>query len=237
MAKDEDDFDVDTYLRLEATSFNQDTEVERILRMQGITRNPLEILDHPPSVYLTLKIEERAIKMAFRKKSLLLHPDKCKHPRAQDSFEILKKAETEVMDKAKHPGLLGFVRDARDTVFRKRNISLASAEEDNPKYPALLADGALIEEIKIEARKMFTEDTTRLQLRMKNEFDRRATEAEEKLTERKRKAEHDKAWEETREERVGSWRNFVKKGGKKKAKKTADEMTLPGMPKPKPPRY
>lgn len=31
----------------------------------------------------------------------------------------------------------------------------------------------------------------------------------------KRKAKHDKAWEKTRDERVGTWRDFMQKSGKK----------------------
>ncbi|KAI8920339.1 hypothetical protein PhCBS80983_g01530 [Powellomyces hirtus] len=220
MAQDDDDFDVDTYLRVEATGFNQDKEVERILKMQATTRNPLEILDHPPGVYIFLKVEDRAVKVSFRKKSLLLHPDKCKHERAQETFEILKKAETEVMDEEKRKVLVGFVRDARDSVLRRKGIK-GPVEEGEPRWEAMAQDVELVNLIKLEARKMFLDDQNRVKLRMKNEFDRRATDAEEKLNERKRKLEHDKAWEATREERVGNWRDFMKKGGKKKVKKSS----------------
>lgn len=33
------------------------------------------------------------VKKAYRKASLLVHPDKCKHPKAQDAFEILGQAQ------------------------------------------------------------------------------------------------------------------------------------------------
>lgn len=33
------------------------------------------------------------IKKIYRKKSLLVHPDKCKHPKAQEAFDVLKKAQ------------------------------------------------------------------------------------------------------------------------------------------------
>ncbi|KAI8821617.1 uncharacterized protein EV422DRAFT_556337 [Fimicolochytrium jonesii] len=212
--KDVDDFDVDTFLRLESTGFNQDKEVERILKLHATTKNPLEILEHPLSVYITLNIDERATRVAFRKKSLLLHPDKCKHPRAQESFDILKKAETEVMDDEKRKSLLSFLRDSRDAVLRRQGIQ-GPVDEQEPRWQEMMKDDKLCNVIKLEMRRLFTEDEGRLRLRMKNEFDRRATEAEEKLLERKRKAEHDKLWEETRDARVGSWRNFVKKGPKK----------------------
>jgi DnaJ family protein C protein 8 len=48
---------------------------------------------------------------------------------------------------------------------------------------------------------------------------------EEEAAERKRKREHDDAWEKSREQRIGSWRDFQQgkkpepEGGKKKKKK------------------
>ncbi|CEG84126.1 hypothetical protein RMATCC62417_17973 [Rhizopus microsporus] len=39
--------------------------------------------------------------------------------------------------------------------------------------------------------------------------------AEEAALDRKRKAEDDKKWEESRDTRVNSWRDFQKKGGRK----------------------
>ncbi|TPX65180.1 hypothetical protein SpCBS45565_g05333 [Spizellomyces sp. 'palustris'] len=215
---DDDDFDVDKYLRLEANTFNQDQEVDRILKLHTQTRNPLEILDHPPSVFITLQVDERAVKVSYRKRSLLLHPDKCKHPRAQETFEILKKAESELMDEEKRKTLIGFVTDARDGIFQKRGIKgpVVVTEE---RWKTMMNDKELIAAIRMETRRMFAEDESRIKMRMKNEFDRRAAEAEQKLQERKQKQEHDKLWEETREERVGNWRQFMKKGAKKKKRK------------------
>ena len=47
---------------------------------------------------------------------------------------------------------------------------------------------------------------------------------EEEMSERKRKREHELDWEKTRDQRIGSWREFQKKGevskGKKKKMKT-----------------
>lgn len=179
----------------------------------------MEILDHPPSVYITLEVEERAVKVNYRKKSLLLHPDKCRHPRAQETFEIVKKAEGELMDAEKRKSLLSFVRDARDSVFKRKGIKGPVTEED--VWKKRMEDQVLISAIKIETRRMFAEEENKIKLRLKNEFDRRATEAEEKANERKRKAEHEKLWEETRDERVGNWRQFMKKGAKKKKRKSS----------------
>lgn len=45
-----------------------------------------------------------------------------------------------------------------------------------------------------------------------------AKKKEEETNKRKRKVEEDKQWEETREQRVGSWRNFQSGNKKKKTK-------------------
>jgi len=43
---------------------------------------------------------------------------------------------------------------------------------------------------------------------------------DDEIAERKRKREHEKEWEATRDQRIGSWRDFQKKdGGDKKGKK------------------
>lgn len=48
-----------------------------------------------------------------------------------------------------------------------------------------------------------------------------ARKKEEEVAAKKRKAEDDKVWEETREQRVDSWRSFANGAKKKKKQKTA----------------
>lgn len=78
-----DDLDIDKYLATEATQLQKDQEVERIL--SAFRLNPFDILDLPPDC------TDKDIKNSYRKKSLLIHPDKTKHPRAQEAFSLLKK--------------------------------------------------------------------------------------------------------------------------------------------------
>ncbi|KAJ3026079.1 UNVERIFIED_CONTAM: hypothetical protein HDU68_006219 [Siphonaria sp. JEL0065] len=112
-----------------------DREAERILALETKAANPLEVLelDHKPWLL------GKDIKVTYRKKSLLLHPDKCKHPRAQDAFEMLKKAEGELMEEGKRKWLLDLVgvyfgstppypaffstcTEARVAVFKRKNL-------------------------------------------------------------------------------------------------------------------
>jgi len=48
---------------------------------------------------------------------------------------------------------------------------------------------------------------------------RERQEAENAANEAKRKREDEKAWEETRDSRIHTWRNFQKGGSQKKSKK------------------
>ncbi|KAI8844764.1 hypothetical protein BC829DRAFT_370748 [Chytridium lagenaria] len=206
MAASKDDLDVDTFLRLEANSFNQDHEVERILALKLKASNPVEVLDLHGKVWTEGVLETREIKVSYRKKSLLLHPDKCKHPKAQDAFEMLKKAESELMEEGKRAYMLGLIAEARAIVLKNKGvtakpgvptITIPSFEKDP------VAAGELAVAIKIATRKLLVDQGSRDSVRMKNEVERKENEAKTVLEDKKRKAEYDKAWEATRETRVG----------------------------------
>lgn len=48
---------IDNILKKEQHAFQQDKEIERIIALEGITDNPLEILDLPVSVWAKLEVE------------------------------------------------------------------------------------------------------------------------------------------------------------------------------------
>ena len=66
--------DVDAFLRVEAASFNQNQEVDRILSVSKQTVSPIEILNLPKSIWYDFVIDISYVKKDYRKKSLLLHP-------------------------------------------------------------------------------------------------------------------------------------------------------------------
>ncbi|KAJ3279115.1 hypothetical protein HK104_001733 [Borealophlyctis nickersoniae] len=229
---DDDDFDVDTYLRTQSNAFNQDKEVEELLALHAQTNNPLELLNLPPSAWTTLVIDLPSVKKQYRRRSLLLHPDKCKHPKAQEAFDVLKKAEAELTDDEKRPGLLVLVRDARDAVFRKKGLKIPPpplrpgvkpTPEEEKALKEIPVDPNLADEIRLEARKIIQDMQMRDRLRLKNDVERKMSEAEKLAGEKKRKQEHDKLWEETRDSRVGNWRKFMKDGAKKKKRKNDND--------------
>ncbi|KAJ3127635.1 hypothetical protein HK100_009649 [Physocladia obscura] len=236
-------FNIDTYLRVESTSFAQDKEAERILALAAKAANPIEVLDLDHKTWLLGRIDDKDIKLSYRKKSLLLHPDKCKHPRAQDAFEMLKKAETELSEEGKRAWLLGLIAEARSLVFKRKGIPLPkpssisttaavatnttaaiSSTPISPFMPDPVKNPSefnlLLASVKVETRRLLIDQGKRDSVRLKNEVDRKNQEEIRIAEERKRKAETDKTWEQGREERVNDWRSFIKKTDSKKKRKS-----------------
>ncbi|KAI9354324.1 hypothetical protein DFJ73DRAFT_827409 [Zopfochytrium polystomum] len=231
-AKSEDDLDIDTFLRTESTVFHQNIELTRLLTLSRTSTalNPLEVLDLPSSIYTTPTpatattdpIDAKLVKQQYRKKSLLLHPDKCKLADADKGFEMLKKAETELSDPGKRAWLSALVGEARQTVFRRRKL-VRIPHEDAAAMKELAA------QIQLEVRRLLTDEGQRDSVRLKNEVERKAAEQAAMAEEKKRKAEEDKVWEETRDGRVDSWRVFLKKGAAVKKRKREAESRKNGL--------
>lgn len=57
---------------------------------------------------------------ACRKVSLLIHPDKCSHPQAGDAFEVLGKAQKELLNEEVRESLMRVLEYARDQVREER---------------------------------------------------------------------------------------------------------------------
>lgn len=179
----------------------------------------LRILTHYRYAVLDLQpgVTEKDIKVQYRKISLLIHPDKTKNPAAPDAFDRLKKAQTALLDEKQREYLDECISDARRLLIREHKYTL-----DSPELKT--------EEFKVEWRKktvqVLLEEEARRRRQLKarlQEEGREQRKEEEELEARKRKRDNDKKWEDTREERIGSWRDFQKgrkpSGDEKKKKK------------------
>jgi DnaJ homolog subfamily C member 8 len=166
------------------------------------------VLDLQPGV------PESDIKITYRKKSLLIHPDKTSNPRAPDAFDRLKKAQTELMDEKHRERLDSSIADARMLLIRERKWTVDNPELQNDEFKKAWRE---------KTKQVLVDDELRRRKQMKvqmQEEGRQQKKEEEEIEERKRKRDHEKVWEETREKRIGSWRDFQKgKGGDEKKKK------------------
>ncbi|KAF7727765.1 hypothetical protein EC973_007224 [Apophysomyces ossiformis] len=216
-------------------------EIERVLKCFKL--DPFAVLELPYT-----KPDAKTIKMQYRKKSLMIHPDKVKHDRAEEAFAMLKKAESELNDESRVKFLLTVLEEAKVEALRSHGHKVKTHVQDDQTESTTVVDEQQYPFLKTEEGQAAVRDQLKqilinMELRrrriLKKELEaegRRssrkalqyvlitltgaeARKNEEAAKERKRKAEEAKLWEESRDQRVTSWRDFQKKGGKK-VKKT-----------------
>ncbi|EKM58283.1 uncharacterized protein PHACADRAFT_140077 [Phanerochaete carnosa HHB-10118-sp] len=208
-----DDVDIEKLLNREATAFQREIEVERILK--AFKLNPYEILDIDESA----KAEE--IKKKYRQLSLFIHPDKTPHARAPDAFDLLKKAESELSDEAKREELDAVIKQARVVLLKGMNLP-TTLEDSDARLKSITPSWK--QQLRAKSKEVLIEEEVRRRKAVKMNLANEGLEArkkEEEVMAKKRKAEDEATWEAGREQRVGSWRSFTSSKGKKKKQKVA----------------
>lgn len=221
--------DVDSFLR-DLTVLERETEVNRIL--SAFKYNPFDILN----VAHTATKEE--IAKAYRSASLQVHPDKFpsgpKRDQAQQAFTAIAAAKESLNDEAKREELDGLIDQARQRVLtektadqrKKRKVTTGDeaassssstttdSEDDVSKHPEYDLW------IRAQFKELIIEREWRKRQLLKAAAAEEALAASEKARraeERERKESAEKEWEEGRDTRINSWRDFQKGAlGKKK---------------------
>ncbi|GLB40319.1 putative dnaJ molecular chaperone homology domain [Lyophyllum shimeji] len=207
------DEELEKLLSREASAFNREVEVERILK--AFKLNPYDILDIDESA------TQEEIKKRYRQLSLFIHPDKTPHARAPEAFDLLKKAESELSDKDKREDLDAVIKQARSLVLKALNLPLSTADND-PQLKGLQPPFKV--RLRLQSKELLIDEEVRRRKAIKMNLANEGLEARKKDEEaatKKRKAQEDKLWEDTREQRVDSWRTFTKETRKKKKPKVA----------------
>ncbi|DBA65842.1 TPA: hypothetical protein ACH3X2_002873 [Trebouxia sp. C0005] len=214
---------------------DRENEVHRILG--AFKLNPFEQL----GLRFDASVED--VKKAYRKSSLMVHPDKCKHPKAQDAFEILGQAQQQLNNEEKMKELLYVLTLAQDQVLKEwrkktkndaatRLASVLHAEGQKGVEAKYIQSPEYHEAWKVQARDVLARAEFRkrkLTQRLKDDTARCEEDEAEKKIKLKAMREHHHKWEDTREGRVGTWRDFVK--GKKT--RSGKELVLGGIKPPK----
>ncbi|KAH9659516.1 J domain-containing protein [Citrus sinensis] len=185
----------------EVSEVERDNEVLRILSCFKL--NPFEYLNLP------FDVTPDDIKKQYRKLSLLVHPDKCKHPQAKEAFGALAKAQQLLSDEQERDYILTQVHAAKGELRAKRKKQLK--KDAASKIKSLVDEGKY--EQQYEQSEEFQQE---LKLKISEEEGRLKKDEEEQKEMWKRKREHEEQWEGTREQRVSSWRDFMKTGKKGK---------------------
>ncbi|KAJ7678923.1 DnaJ domain-containing protein [Mycena polygramma] len=202
--------EIDRLLSREASALQREIEVERILK--AFKLNPFDILDIDESS----TAEE--IKKRYKQLSLVIHPDKTPHPRAPEAFDLLKKAESELSDEAKRENIDAVIAQSRTLILKSLSLPPNTLSTD----PALRRlDPPFKVRMRAQTKELLIEEELRRRKAIKMNLANEGLEARMKDAEvagKKRKAEDDKVWEDTREQRVDSWRTFSNTKKKKKTK-------------------
>ncbi|WFD28417.1 DnaJ sub C member 8 [Malassezia nana] len=198
--------------------------------------NPYDVLD------LTQNADEKEIQKAYRKKSLLIHPDKMKddQQRAEEAFDLLKKSMDSLLDESQRKFVDETVDSARLLALRELGLPITMTAEEieleqvpggrldqlRPSWEDRIKINVkhIILDEELKKRKCVLSLTSRaIQMKQEAEIDA-AQRREAAEMERKRRAEMDNAWDESREERVSGtyvhltagWRSFQKSVKRKK---------------------
>jgi DnaJ family protein C protein 8 len=179
-----------------------DSQVERLTSKMFASAYEVLLLPHDA--------DEKAIRNQYRKLSALVHPDKCKHPKANEAFHILKKALDDLMDPNYQDKYKEIIPIARQRVYERRkaeNPARMKRGEDPLELEGVDFDKAVLEEcenmLKHEAEEMEYAERVRKSNEERLEESRRQRVAE-RDAEKKRKRQ----WDRTREQRVAGWRTF-----------------------------
>ncbi|KAH6856540.1 hypothetical protein B0I37DRAFT_78031 [Chaetomium sp. MPI-CAGE-AT-0009] len=186
-------------LESEAKEWEKDAEIDRILK--AFRLDAYAVLGLKPGV------PESDIKVTYRKKSLLIHPDKTKNPLAPDAFDRLKKAQTELMDEKHRAVLDEAIADARMLLMRENKWTVDSPELKTADFERKWADKTKFVLIENEHRRR-----RQMKAQMQEEG-REQRRQDEEMEQRRKKRQHEEDWEATRDQRISSWRQF-QKGGK-----------------------
>ncbi|GAB2242425.1 hypothetical protein Droror1_Dr00019200 [Drosera rotundifolia] len=217
-AAEEDDLLLKKFFT-EVSEVERDNEVVRILSCFKL--NPFEYLNLPFSA------SPEDVRKQYRKLSLLVHPDKCKHPQAKEAFGALAKAQQLLLDSQEKDYILSQVTAAQEELLmkwkkqlKKDTASKIKSLVDEKFEEQYVKSDEFQQQLKLKVRQLLTDQEWRrrkMAMRISEEEGRLKKDEEEQKEMWKKKREHEEQWEGTRENRVSSWRDFMKSG--KKAKK------------------
>uniref|UniRef100_A0A8C5LVI2 DnaJ homolog subfamily C member 8 n=1 Tax=Leptobrachium leishanense TaxID=445787 RepID=A0A8C5LVI2_9ANUR len=198
-------------------------QIERLTRSGAsyFNLNPFEVLQLDPEA------TDEELKKRFRQLSILVHPDKNQgdQDRAQKAFEAVDKAYKSLLETDQKKRALDVIQAGQEYVehlvkekkkqLKKEGKPLNVEEDDSEVFKQAVYK---------QTMKLFAELEIKRKERETKEMHERKRQREEEI-EVQEKAKRDREWqknfEESRDGRVDSWRNFqAHSKGKKKEKKT-----------------
>ncbi|XP_056413272.1 dnaJ homolog subfamily C member 8 [Hyla sarda] len=200
--------------------FTPKQQIERLIRPGSsyFNLNPFEVLQIDPEV------TDDDVKKRFRQLSILVHPDKNQDDpqRAQKAFEAVDKAYKQLLDPEQKKRALDVIQAGQEYIEHvvkekkkqlKKEGKSVDVEEDDPEV--------FKQAVYKQTMKLFAELEIKRKEREAKEMHERKRQREEEI-EAQEKAKREREWqknfEESRDGRVDSWRNFQGKKTKKEKK-------------------
>ncbi|KAG7693231.1 hypothetical protein KL930_004167 [Ogataea haglerorum] len=187
------------------------TDVERELQRE---ETELARLDHYSVLGVQPGISVADVSKLYRKKSLLIHPDKTSHPRAVEAFDLLKKASNALQDDKERKRLDQMWADARKVLIKENGWTIDDERLTTTEF---------LEPWRAKVRELLIEEEfiRRVELKkQQNEELKKRKEKDAELEQRKEEKRIRDTWESKRDERVTNWRKFTDKNDKKRKKKS-----------------
>jgi len=209
-------------------------QINRILSSHKI--NPVDILQ------ISLDLDEANIKKQYRTLSLMVHPDRCDDTlkeRAQRAFTMLNNCKKDLESKDFVIKLKHQINEARRRVVERKMIQKGQAfvssepavkkqrtddtlDVSNAKPPLMDEEAPSEDEIKVQLREILVDCAWQkhIQDQASQKLEQQTLARREELKARiAAEKQYKKEWEEGREERVSSWRDWQNLDKKKKKKK------------------
>ncbi|CAJ0960681.1 unnamed protein product, partial [Mesorhabditis belari] len=202
------------------SSLTSSQQIERLLRPGStyLNLNPFEVLQ------IESDSDEEAARKKFKKLSLLIHPDKNPddRERADKAFDIIKKALAQIEDQFELAKCRELYTEGRARLAILMSEKRRKAKKDGKDGPIDEDDSAAYRKaLWVVVTKCFAdrEKKRRMLEERANEEKKRMSEAAQDAVEKRKLAEEfAKNYEESRDDRRGSWRDFMVKKAKKEDK-------------------
>ncbi|CAK9436336.1 uncharacterized protein LODBEIA_P08940 [Lodderomyces beijingensis] len=221
--------ELDRILSIEESALSRNAEIERILECpEGDYFSTMEInpMTCPSEDLISI------VRKIYRKKSLLIHPDKSDHARAPEAFDKLKKAEA-VLSSSSISSRSD--NSTADELFdeKTRLLSIYKAAAQNATRTTSPSDNfndKVNVQIRNEVKEILEDEKSQLELQKlaKQSEETRKQEYQKQVNkERELKRKADAQWEDQRDSRVKKWRQYSNKVEKKsKAKKKSPKVLV-----------
>ncbi|KAK3558678.1 hypothetical protein QTP86_023225, partial [Hemibagrus guttatus] len=195
-------------------------QIDRLLRPGStyFNLNPFEVLQIDPEA------TDEELKKRFRQLSILVHPDKNQDDsdRAQQAFEAVDKAYKLLLDPEQKKRAVDVIHAGKEYVEHNMNQQRKQLKKEGKPTVIEEDDPEVFRQaVYKQTMKLFAELEIKRKEREAKDMHERKRQREEEI-ETQEKAKREKEWqknfEESRDGRVDSWRNFQAKGKSKEKK-------------------